>query len=90
MPDPAIDELQKIRDLLREGRTTEADRQLDEAQRKIVEELERRKREMPPPTPRTLWELEQDFKLTLCEQLGNPPRLTAILVEIVGKSQKPE
>src|SRR5262245_4121396 len=43
------DQLQAIRDLLREGRTTEADKQLNDIQEKIRQEAERIKRETPPP-----------------------------------------
>jgi hypothetical protein len=82
------DQLQIIRDLLREGRTTEADKQLDEIQRQIREEEERRKREMPPPAKRTLAELQMDFAHEVTSLLGNHPRLLNLLVEIEGQ-QKP-
>jgi hypothetical protein len=91
MPDEKeTDALQAIRDLLREGRTTEADRQLDELQRKIKEEEEQRKRELPPPTPKTIAELTKAFNTTVTDILGNPPRLTALLVELEGKQKAAE
>src|SRR5262249_99215 len=43
------DQLQSIRDLLREGRVNEADKQINDLQEKIRQEAERKKREMPPP-----------------------------------------
>src|SRR5215469_16645489 len=55
-----IDRLQAIRDLLREGRTTEADKQIDTLQEQIRQEEERRKRETPPPGPKTLAQLESE------------------------------
>ena len=86
MPEEKItDELTAVRDLLREGRTTEADRALDAIQEKIRLEAERIKRETPPPGPKTLAQLESDFKKTVTDLLGNNPRLTALLVEIEGK-----
>lgn len=85
MADTNIDRLTAVRDLLREGRTTEADRALDAIQEEIRQEAERRKREEPPPTPKSLVQLESDFKKTVTDILGNNPRLTALLVEIEGK-----
>lgn len=91
MPDtPSIDRLNAVRDLLREGRTTEADRALDTIQEEIRQEAERLKRETPPPSPKTLAQLESAFKHTVTDLLGNNPRLTALLVEIQGRSEQPE
>jgi hypothetical protein len=84
------DQLQAIRDLLREGRTTEADKQLDALQEKIREEAERRKRELPPPSKRTLAELQIDFADTVTDLLGNPPRLLNLVEEIKGSQPKAE
>lgn len=85
-----IDALQAVRDLLREGRTTEADKQLNEIQEKIRQEDERRKRDMPPPTPKTLPQLNVDFDKTVADLLGNNPRLTSIITEIEGKYKEVE
>lgn len=86
MPEDKItDELTAVRDLLREGRTTEADKALDAIQEQIRLEAERRKRDLPPPTPKSLLQLESDFKKTVTDLLGNNPRLLALLVEIEGK-----
>lgn len=91
MADPNVtDELTKVRDLLREGRTTEADRALDAIQEEIRQEEERRKRELPPPTPKTLAELSSAFARETCAVLGNPPRLFALLTEIEGKQKAEE
>lgn len=91
MPEEKItDELTAVRDLLREGRTTEADKALNAIQEQIRLEEERRKRELPPPTPQTLPELEADFKKTVTDLLGNNPRLSALLVEIEGKTKQAE
>lgn len=84
------DQMQALRDLLREGRVNEADRQLDELQRRMREEAERIKRETPPPTPATLAQLLGQFQITVCDLLGNPPKLTAIITEIQGKTEKAE
>ena len=83
-------ELTAVRDLLREGRTTEADRALDAIQEQIRIEEERLKREQPPPSPKTLPELESEFQKTVTDLLGNNPRLSALLVEIEGKRPKME
>lgn len=86
MPEQKItDELTAVRDLLREGRTTEADKALNAIQEQIRLDEERRKRELPPPTPKSLAQLESDFKKTVTDLLGNNPRLTALLVELEGK-----
>jgi hypothetical protein len=91
MADPNVtDELTAVRDLLREGRTTEADKAINAIQEQIRLEEERRKRELPPPGPKTLAQLESDFKATVTDLLGNNPRLTALLVEIQGKSKEAE
>ena len=84
------EKLQAVRDLLREGRTTEADKKLDELQEQIRQEAERIKRETPPPSPKTLAQLEHDFKTTVTDLLGNNPRLTALVVEIEGHAEKAE
>jgi hypothetical protein len=75
---------------LREGRTTEADKQLDEIQRQIREEEERRKREMPPPAKRTLAQLQMDFADQVTDLLGNPPRLLNLIEEIKGQQKEAE
>jgi len=85
-----IDRLQATRDLLREGRTTEADKQIDTLQEQIRQEEERRKRETPPPGPKTLAQLESEFKATVTDLLGNNPRLLALVTEIEGKAEKAE
>lgn len=91
MPEEKItDELTAVRDLLREGRTTEADKALNAIQEQIRLEAERRKREEPPPSPKSLVQLESDFKKTVTDLLGNNPRLTALLVELEGKQQPAE
>lgn len=91
MPEEKItDELTAVRDLLREGRTTEADKAINAIQEQIRLEDERRKREMPPPTPKSLAALESDFKKTVTDLLGNNPRLLALLVEIEGKQEHAE
>jgi hypothetical protein len=91
MADPNVtDELTKVRDLLREGRTTEADKAIDAIQEEIRQEEERRKRELPPPSPKTIAQLESDFKKTVTDLLGNNPRLTALIVEIEGKTKEAE
>jgi hypothetical protein len=91
MPDvKEIDRLQAIRDLLREGRTTEADKQLDSLQEQIRQEEERRKRELPPPSKRTLAELQIDFAHEVTDLLGNPPRLLNLVEEIIGAQPKAE
>ena len=84
------EQLQAVRDLLREGRTTEADKQLDALQEYLRQEAERIKRETPPPGPKTLEQLHQAFFGEVCALLGNPPRLFALLVEIEGKTEKAE
>jgi len=91
MPTPSeTDQLQAIRDLLREGRVNEADKQINDLQEHIRQEAERIKRETPPPGPKTLAQLEHAFKATVADILGNPPRLAALVVEIEGKAEKAE
>ena len=80
-----IDTITSIRTLLREGRTTEADKDLDTLAEKIRLEEERRKLEIPPPPPRTLANLTTDFFVAVAALLGNPPKLLALIVEIQGK-----
>jgi hypothetical protein len=91
MPEATESELlQAVRDLLREGRTTEADRALNAIQEQIRLDEEKRKRDIPPPTPQTIAELESAFKKTVTDLLGNNPRLSALLVELEGKSKAAE
>jgi ubiquitin len=85
-----FDKLQAVRDLLREGRATEADRQLNDLQLEIKNEEERRKRDMPPPSPRSLAQLQIDFAKAVSDILGNPPRLLNLITEIEGKQKDQE
>jgi hypothetical protein len=86
MAEPTIDDtLKAVRSLLREGRTTEADVQLDALQEALRIEAEKQKDLKPPPGKRTLVELQIDFADTVCDLLGNPPRLINLLVEIKGE-----
>jgi hypothetical protein len=91
MPEPkAMDAIQAIRDLLREGRTNEADRQLDEMQKKIREEEEQRKRDMPPPSPMTKEELLTGLLQEIVTFLGLQPRQVALVQEYAAQNPKPE
>jgi hypothetical protein len=86
MPEPTIDEtLKSVRTLLREGRTTEADIQLDTLQKAIEVEAQRQKDMKPPPAAKSLAQLQLDWADAVCDILGNPPRLTNLIVEIKGK-----
>jgi hypothetical protein len=89
MPEATVtDTLDAVRRLLREGRTTEADVQLDALQEKLRIEAEQQKNLKPPPGKRTLVELQIDFADTVCDLLGNPPRLINLLVEIKGELEE--
>lgn len=91
MPDATItDKIDAVRVLLREGRTTEADRELDTIEQDIRNEEERRKMEIPPPGPLTREQLVMKFYETVTDILGNPPRLLALIVEIKGKDKEEE
>lgn len=86
MPEEKLtDKLEAVRVLLREGRTTEADRQLDTIEKDIRDEEERRKLETPPPGPLTLNQLTVKFYETVADLFGNNPRLLALIVEIKAK-----
>jgi hypothetical protein len=86
MAEPTIDDtLKSVRSLLREGRTTEADVQLDSLQERIRIQEQKLKDMKPPPGKKTLVELQLDFADEVCDLLGNPPRLTNLIVEIKGK-----
>ena len=88
MPEPTeTDQIQAIRDLLREGRVNEADRQLDEMSEKIRQEAERKKREMPPPSPRTKDQLLGDLLNEIVHFLGLQPRMVAIVEEYLAEGQ---
>ncbi len=82
------DQLQSIRDLLREGRVNEADKQINDLQEKLRQEAERQKSMKPPPAKRTLAELQIDFATEVTDLLGNPPRLLNLIAEI--KAEQPE
>jgi hypothetical protein len=91
MADQTASELiQVVRDLLREGRVNEADKQLDTMQQDIRRELEQRKRDLPPPEKRTLAELQVDFARQVTDLLGNPPRLLNLIEEIKAEQTQPE
>lgn len=91
MPEPTtIEKLDAVRMLLREGRTTEADRELDTIEQAIRNEEEARKMAIPPPGPLTRAQLVMKFYETLTDILGNPPRLLNLLVEIKGKDDDEE
>ncbi|MBV8135106.1 MAG: hypothetical protein JO121_05615 [Deltaproteobacteria bacterium] len=80
--------LEALQHLLREGRVQEADNQLatlDEALKRAELEAQMAKPAGQPPTDA---ELELAFKTAVTAALGNPPRLTAILVEIRGRAER--
>jgi hypothetical protein len=81
-------QLRDIQRLLREGRPTEADNQIEtialELDRKAAEE----KLKQPAQAEKSLAELQMDFADAVADILGNPPRLTNLLVEIKGKTAK--
>jgi hypothetical protein len=91
MPEEKItDQIEAVRVLLREGRTTEADRLLDTLDRQEKERAERERMKYPPPGPRTLAQLTLDFYETVADILGNNPRLLALITEIKGKAEPKE
>lgn len=80
--------LEALQHLLREGRVQEADNQLatlDEALKRAELEAQMAKPAGEPPTDA---ELLAAFFNEVCNQLGNPPRLSAILVEMRGRAEK--
>jgi len=80
--------LEAVQHLLREGRVQEADNQLatlDEQLKRAELEAQMAKPAGEPPTDA---ELELSFKVEVCAQLGNPPRLSALLVEMRGRAEK--
>jgi len=82
--------LEALQHLLREGRVQEADNQLatlDEALKRSELEAQMAKPAGEPPTDA---ELALAFQAAVCAQLGNPPRLSALLTEIVGRAAKKE
>lgn len=82
--------LEALQHLLREGRVQEADNQLatlDEALKRAELEEQMKK---PAGQPMSDEELTLAFQAAVCAQLGNPPRLSALLVEIVGRAKKDE
>jgi hypothetical protein len=83
------DQLQAIRDLLREGRVNEADKQLDTIQERMRQEAERQKSMKPPPAKRTLAQLQIDFAQQVTDLLGNPPRLLNLVEEIKAEQPQP-
>jgi hypothetical protein len=74
--------------LLREGRVTEADVQLEAARVALLSAEQEAKMKTPAGEPMSAEELTLAFQTELCAQLGNPPRLYALLVEIVGRAAK--
>ena len=82
--------LEDLQHLLREGRVQEADNQLatlDEALKRAELEAQMKKPAGEPPTDA---ELLAGFFKEVCAQLGNPPRLSAILVEMQGRAKRDE
>ena len=91
MPEQSeTEQIQAIRDLLREGRVNEADRQLDEMAEKIRQEIERKKREAPPPKPRGEKKLLSALLAEIVHFLGDKPRQLAIVTEYQAEIEKPE
>lgn len=80
--------LESWKTLLREGRVTECDNQINAAEeglRRAELEAQMKKPAGEPPSDD---ELELAFKSELVSALGNPPRLFALLVEIRGRAEK--
>lgn len=80
--------LEALQHLLREGRVQEADNQLavlDEQLKRAELEAQMQRPAGEPPTDA---ELLAAFFNEVSNQLGNPPRLSAILVEMRGRAEK--
>lgn len=80
--------LESWKTLLREGRVTEADNQINAAEEGLKRAELEAKLAKPAGEPPTDEELELAFKTELCALAGNPPRLLALLVEIRGRAEK--
>lgn len=74
--------------LLREGRVQEVDNQLVAADQGLKAAELAAQMQQPAGEPPTAEQLELAFKTELTAVLGNPPRLSALLVEIRGRAEK--
>lgn len=80
--------LEALQHLLREGRVQEADNQLATLDEQLKRaELEARMAQ-PAGEPPSNSQLLLAFQAEVCALLGNPPRLSAIVVEIRGRAKQ--
>lgn len=82
------DKLEELKSLLREGRVTEADNQIEELRVKLLADEAEAAKKKPPPKPQTEEELTLAIFDEISALLGNPPRLDALLVELHGYHKK--
>lgn len=80
--------LEALQHLLREGRVQEADNQLAVLDEQLKRAELEAKMQKPAGEPPTDAELLAAFFNEVCNFLGNPPRLYAILVEMRGRAAK--
>jgi hypothetical protein len=85
-----VEQLEAWKTLLREGRVTEADNQINAAEEQLKIAEEQARMQQPAAEPKTDEELLAAFFQTVCDILGNPPRLTKLLVEMRGRAEKRE
>jgi hypothetical protein len=91
MPDPTIaEQLKAFSILLREGRVTEADTQIDTLAQKLEAEAQAEKLKKPADQPMT----DQELRLAVLDEIdrlqGYPPRLHALMIELYGRELKPK
>lgn len=80
--------LESWKTLLREGRVTEVDNQIEALRVKTLAVEAELAKIKPPPQPETEKEVILALFDTLVDLHGNPPRLTALLVELHGYAEK--
>jgi hypothetical protein len=81
-------QLRDIQRLLREGRPTEADNQIEAIALDLDRKAEEERMSKPAPGPRSAEELTLALYEAIAAHLGNPPKITALIVELQGTQEK--
>lgn len=80
--------LESWKTLLREGRVTEVDKQIEELRVETLRIEAEAAKKAPPPAPQSEAEVILALFDTLCDLHGNPPRVSALLTELHGYHEK--
>lgn len=88
MPTLQPEQLDAVRQLLKEGRPTEADKALDALETDLKTQAANELASKPAPGPKTLAELQSAWRHAVSNALGVNPKVEGALTELEGAIER--